>query len=403
MTNCPAAKRVLSVGAALAVWLVLGVSAFAQGTGGPSPAAPQSRRERPDTAASAGQSKVATELVEKMRAATSAKLANDALAELKRLADRGSPSAAYWYGQTRAGSAYVTADPPTAERYLRRAADAGHPDAQYALAMLLLAGAGSSKADDPRRVEAASWLRRCEGSLPECVYMLALQRARSSGNPAAAERSVVNAAAKAGYAPAQYQAAAELLAGAPEPEKDRAAVELLERAAEQGHVLAAYDFGLLLLEGKRVGRDAVRATALLGWAASAGNARAEYALGRALLTGEGLPPEPERGLTWIRRAAVKQLPEAEYAMGFALTHGIGTGVDEVEALGWFRSAADRGYPDALFAIGNAYANGYGVGKNLTTANDWYCRAAKAGHAPALQMISRLPQGSCDRQAAKSRE
>jgi uncharacterized protein len=393
------ARRGSANAAVLVVGLLACAMAVAQGPSGKEPAS-QPRRDVAKQSAWADQAKTAAGLVDKMQATTDTKAVSASLAELKRLADRGSAPAAYWYAQITSGGVYATADNVTAERYLRRAATAGYPDAQYALAMMLLAKTESKDAASPGRAEAVGWLRRSAASMPESVYMLALLQARSSNDPEAAEKLLVERAAKAGYAPAQYQLAADLLKAAPDPDRDREALELLARAAGQGHTLAAYDLGIVLLDGKRAERDAPRAVALLTQAANAGNARAQYALGRTYSFGDGVPIDRERGLTWIQRAAVKQLPEAQYAMGFASTEGIGTPVDEVEAMRWFRRAAERGYPQALFAIGTAYANGYGVPKDVAVAYQWYCKAAKVGHASALEMVGRAPPGTCDVAAGK---
>lgn len=319
-----------------------------------------------------------------LRDATDTAAADAARARLATLADRGSLLAAYHAGQIAASGQYGPVDAASAERYLRKAAEAGHADAQYALAVLLLAVSDSP--DRAQRDEALTWLRRSAKSLPESVYLLALVSARASADPKAAEAEVVRKAAQAGYAPAQYRMAADLLLQPPQPERDRVAVDLLQKAADQGHLAANLDLGVLLLEGTRVARDVARALPLLERAAGAGEPRAEYALGRAYTTGEGPESDSAKGIALIQRAAAKRLPAAEYAMGFAHTQGIGVGVDDVKAFAWFQRSAAQGYADAMFAVGNAYANGYGVGKSPTKADEWHCKAAQAGHRAAIERM-----------------
>src|SRR5436190_5362148 len=232
------ARRTGASAAAFAVGLLVCAMAVAQSPAGKEPAS-QPPRDAAKQSLSADQAKIAAGLVEKIQATTEMKAVNTWLAELKRLADRGSAPAAYWYAQITSGGVYATADNATAERYLRRAATADYREAQYALAMMLLAKTESKDAASPGRAEAVGWLRRSAASMPESVYMLALLQARSSNDPEAAEKLLVERAAKAGYAPAQYQLAAELLKSAPDPERDREALELLARAAGQGHTPAA--------------------------------------------------------------------------------------------------------------------------------------------------------------------
>ena len=314
-----------------------------------------------------------------------------AMRDLRRLADQGSTKAALIYGKAAAQGQFMPADAAAGERYLRRAAKAGNADAQYALAMLLLKSAGPGG----KSGEAIELLRRSASSVPESVYMLALIQARSSADPATAERKVVTTAAESGFGPAQYQLAADMLREAPDKERDLIASQWLQRASDQGQVLATFDLGILYLEGTRVPRDAKKGIALLEIAAEAGLARAEYALGRAYSLGDGVAADHRKAPLYTRRAAAKGLPEAEYSMGFAYTHGVGVPVDEAKAFEWFKLAASHGNVDALNAIGTAYANGYGVGKDMRTAYDWYCKAAQAGHKEALQMVKRQPDVQCN--------
>jgi TPR repeat protein len=332
------------------------------------------------------------ELLATLRNANDTQQIEAALRGLKRLADRGSPIAAFRYGQLVATGQYGPSDAKAAERYLRTAAKAGHADAQYALANLLLAGTPQSGA---HRDEAIGWLRRSAAALPDSVYMLALLQAQSAPDPKQAEQEVVRKAAGTGYAPAQYRLAAEQLRQPADPERDRAALDLLQRAAEQGHIVAMLDLGILLLEGRRVAGDPARAVPLLDRTAAAGNARAEYVLGRAYSMGEGVAMDAARGIGYLQRAAAKRLSEAEYAMGFAYTQGVGAPVDDAKALVWFQRAAAQSYPDALFAIGNAYSNGYAVAKDVKLADDWYCKAAKVGHVAAIERMRYKPPGFCE--------
>jgi TPR repeat protein len=325
-------------------------------------------------------------IVARLVAAPDSKDFDAALGELRRLADRGSAKAAFVYGRAAAEGRFMAADPVLAERYLRRAANAGNADAQHALAVLLLASTGRER----DQKEAIDLLRRSAAAIPESVYMLALVKARMSQDAVAAERQVVAAAAEAGFAPAQYRLGADMLREPPDKAQDAVASQWLQRASDQGQVLATFDLATLYLEGTRIERDTTKGIELLEKASRAGLSRAEYALGRAYMLGEGVAVDHDRGATYIRRAAAKGYAQAEYAMGFAHTNGVGEPVDEAKALEWFRRAAQHGNVDALFAIGTAYSNGYGVTKDPVRAIEWYCKAALAGHKEGIKMVQGRP-------------
>ncbi|WKB55467.1 tetratricopeptide repeat protein [Eleftheria terrae] len=94
------------------------------------------------------------------------------LLHLQAAADEGLPAAAYHLGLLyRRGAPGVPADAAAAERWLVMAAQAGLPQAQFALAQALRAPAGGPA----REAEARHWLERAaEQELPEAHLALAL-------------------------------------------------------------------------------------------------------------------------------------------------------------------------------------------------------------------------------------
>jgi len=305
-----------------------------------------------------------------------------------------SPRAAYLCGLLAAQEGSVVADRAIALRCLEDAAKAGIAEAQYRLALLLL----DAKPVDPKqRAAAEHWLLSAAKELPESVYMVALLRADQSPDPERVRREVVDKAAQAGYAPAQYELARRLHAQG-STESKAAARGWLEKAAAQGHGEAAVELALILEADKRE-QDIPRIVALLEMAAKAGSARGDYALGLRLMDAKGVKRDTERAFELFRRAALRGYVPAMYATGFALSQGTGTGSDDTAAVEWFRRAADRGNADAMFAMGNSYANGWGVGKSMDVAYLWYCKAAQAGSPPGLDMIKRAGTKECAIQPA----
>ena len=291
----------------------------------------------------------------------------------------------------------VVADRSLAVQCLRRAAQAGHPDAQYRLAILLI----GEEADPQGVAEARRWLESSARSMPESVYELALLNAESQPNAALARASVVEKAAAAGYPPAQYELARSLFAKGDNAGKQAAYRDLLNKAAEQRHGEAAAELALQL-QGDARTEDASRIISLLTLGSSAGSARADHALALRYATADGVKRDTERAWQLARRSAAGGYAPSLYTVGFFLSHGVGVASDVQAALEWFRRAADRGNLDALMAIGNAYANGWGIGKSLDVAYKWYCKAAQAGHAGARSLVSRQANSECDLPAGHAR-
>ena len=290
-----------------------------------------------------------------------------------------SPAAALACGFFAARPGSVAADRDVARSCLTAAAQAGVPEAQYQLALLLLAASGPGAPE--QHAEAERWLGRAAPSSPESVYLLAKRRAQREASPDALSK-VVDEAARVGYGPAQRELAHRSMT---EGKRDEA-LGWLEKASAQGDAEAAYELATLVAEQRRDG-DVPRVIALLEQSAGGGSARGALALGLRLLNADGLKRDTERAYGLIRQAAIAGLPEGQYALGYVLMDGLGTSANEALGLKWHEAAASQGHRDAMYALGNAHANGWGTGKSMDMAYRWYCRAAQAGQEAALKLVS----------------
>lgn len=120
------------------------------------------------------------------------------------------------------------------EASLQARAQAGDPDAQFALAQLFLQGAGAEKAP-----------------------------------------ALLLAAARAGHVGAQYDLGKRLIAGDVAPLRPADGVLMLDAAAKAGHGAALAHLAVFHARGIDRAQDWARALALLGAAAGAGDARAQ--------------------------------------------------------------------------------------------------------------------------------
>ncbi len=300
-----------------------------------------------------------------------------------------SPQAALACGLLAGQAGSLVYDRAVAISCLREGARAGSPESRYHLAVMLVKDKGAGRAE--REAEAERLLGQAAPSSPESVYLLAKLRAERSPNPAAALRTVVEDAAKAGYAPAQREWAHRLIEGGRHDD----AMAWLEKAWSQGDAEAGYDLATLLA-ARRAGADLPRIVELLDQASQQGSARAGYALGLRYLDALGVKRDTVRAATLFQRAATAGLADGQYAWGHVLADGIGVPANESAALAWFEAAASQGHVEAMYALGNAHANGWGTGKSMDMAYRWYCRAAQNGLERAIKLVRASSLGrDCD--------
>ncbi|MCT8971859.1 tetratricopeptide repeat protein [Microbaculum marinisediminis] len=157
------------------------------------------------------------------------------------------------------------ADLSAARGYLEKAAKAGHAEAQYQLALLLMRGQGGSR--DPEG--ARTWLEQ---------------------------------AARSGHANAQYQLGEMLLWESDDETSAAAAAKAFEQAARLKHARAAYELAMLHAKGKGVAKDDVKAFDLYSKAAEGGVLEAEHIVGSTLVAGRHVEQDVVTGGAWLKLA-----------------------------------------------------------------------------------------------------
>ena len=147
-----------------------------------------------------------------------------------------------------------------AGRLLEKAAAAGHPAANYNLALTLLAT--GTEADDKRAL------------------------------------ACLDIAAKAQIAEAMYALGILAQQGRALPKSDEVAARWMKQAAEAGNVPAEVEYAIMLFNGAGVAKNEKAAATLFQRAAVQGNAIAQNRLAKLYQFGLGIPPDTIEAAAW---------------------------------------------------------------------------------------------------------
>jgi uncharacterized protein len=290
-------------------------------------------------------------------------------------------------------------------RWLERAADHGHVEAQSQLAIIYLHG--TAGAPDPK--SAASLFDI--GDIADPDYVTAMRRARMAAEAGSGEAQAVLAfiltsgpqdlrnldeadlwyerSAAAGCPQGMLGHALALnRKGGDETVKREVAVQL-GKAAEAGLPAALFLLGVMSEHGLGVTRNEGAAAELYRRAAEEGHRSGQARWGKALMHGIGVDANPSDGETWLRRAALAGDPEAAAALGDLHATGGNLPPDHAEAARWFRRAAEAGHKGAARSLGLLYFAGAGVPHDPEQGMQWFRISAAAGDGPARAELGNL--------------
>ncbi|HZU97859.1 MAG TPA: serine/threonine-protein kinase [Planctomycetota bacterium] len=249
--------------------------------------------------------------------------------------------------------------------FFEKAAEAGHWDAMFRLALALEAGHVVAK--DERRALA--------------LYERALALGKGHVVPGTREAHDLGQAA--------FRAGCMLQDG-----RGRAADAVLARRLfEEGVALeddwARKTLAEMLAAGTGGPRDERRAVELLVAAAGQGNASAMIALGDLALREH----RDEEAALWYRRAGDVGEKNGKLHFGILLRDGRGVAKDEAAALALFLEIAEAGSTWGMVEAGFMYQLGRGVEKDEAKARLWYRKAMDAGQpAGALKLAFLVAEG-----------
>ena len=223
--------------------------------------------------------------------------------------------------------------------------------------------------------------------------------------------------------------------GVPEHDMEEA-VKWLRKAAEQGHAWAQCELGEIYCTGSGgVRRDYVEGEKWLRQAAEKGHAEAQNRLSWFFISNDKSVQGYIKAEKWVRKAADQGHKAAEGTLGYILDslgdmyldgkdlRGKRVPQDYVEAAKWYRKATERGYKrdraqlqldyiqdkvgdkvvemstnreaaeqgdaEAQWNLGLSYYNGDGVRQDYEEAAKWYRKAAAQGYAKAKKNLGEL--------------
>lgn len=276
----------------------------------------------------------------------------------------------------------VAQDKPQALYWLRKAANQGYTQAQYALGQILSQKPSSWE-------ESLRWLAlAAQQGHAQAGYILAALMARQPSPEHAKEawrwlyHGMRNADAKSLYNLAVILRTGKL--GLKKTEKHT--LKWLTMAANQHITFAQNDAGVsYILQHENIKKS----LAWLTQAANAGDMLAQFNLGLLFARGEGITPNDEKALHWWTMAEKNGSTKAPMMLGLFYHIGRGTGRSEKEAIRWYEKAIQYGEADALYNLAMIYYQGRGVEQDFKKAAYYLHTLANKGDTQAQNLYASL--------------
>lgn len=306
----------------------------------------------------------------------------------------------------------VQRSPQAAFEWMRKAAEAGDPQAVFLLSRMFAEGIGTQA--DAQQADAL--LAEAVAAAPESEMIQAQYDETLAGraNDPEARRRFLEQCAAAGYTPA--------LVTLREPEAEalykqgeyREAARIFQQLADRNSPVGLYRLSEMMSQGLGgLPEDHIRAFELCARAAEAGYAAAQVRVAAMLEAGTGTDADPQQAMRWYEKAAENGVAEAQFKIGeheFALavqwleqaslTEDDAMLLDKrmqayrqklAASVDWYRKAAAANHPGALYMLGRLHASGEGVFRNVEEAVQYYRRAAEQNHADSLFYIGLMAQ------------
>ncbi|TFK68247.1 HCP-like protein [Pluteus cervinus] len=285
-------------------------------------------------------------------------LIREAIALLKRLADRGHSPSQYFLADCYAngiGTQKNKQDFDRAYPLFVLAAKHGHPDAAYRAGTCCENGWGCRR----EAAKALQFYRKAGAAQhPGSMYRLGIAELNGELGLSKRPKEGVNRLKRsAEHATAEFPHALHELALLHERGIDNVlfvdyeyATELLAQAAELGYAPSAYRLGECYEYGKMgCPQDAALSIHYYNIAAQQNHRDACFALTAWYLVGSPgvLPQSDTEAFLWAKRAAEAGLAKAMYAVGYFLEVGIGTPPNMPEGISWYKRAAEQGDKRAM--------------------------------------------------------
>lgn len=244
------------------------------------------------------------------------------------------------------GDARVPKDLGEAEKWYRKAAELGHPGAQFSLGIIY---------DYKDGVEAVKWLRK---------------------------------AAEQGHDMAQLYLGVHYNRGSGVAKDNAEGARWVRKAAEQGNARAMSVLSGHYYLGSGVPKDDAEGARWEKLAAESGDVSAQIEYANHLMRGYFMPKNQVEAVKWLLRAAEGDKKYAaviaQARLGFLYLDGYeSVAKDEVQAVRWLRLAAEQGDHQSQRGLGECYLSGTGVKQDDIEAYAWLSQAVvkTPGYSP----------------------
>jgi len=234
-----------------------------------------------------------------------------------------------------------------AERILRRAEELKHTEAAYTLGYLYYTGEQGFRQDPEAAV--ALLKKAAEAGHPQARIGLFNAFVQGSGTPVDLAQAVqwLRQTAETDEAEAAWLMGLAALRGIGTEPDEKAAWRWFRAATRQEHPEAMYMLGICFIEGIGCRRDPQQALQWLRKAGEQGHADAQYHTSQLLLQHNTAEANRE-ALDRLRQAAGAGHPEAMFALVELLARGaLGIAQNHAESVDWLEKAVEAGHPPAL--------------------------------------------------------
>ncbi len=324
----------------------------------------------------------------------------DAAAAIKKAADGGDKDAQFAYAfisQQAMGGLEAPKDKPMAlideaKALYKKSADAGQMAAQNNLGLLKIASGEDLKSSMAIIEDAAN---AGYGKARITLAQIYIEGVGTEKNPDVAMRWLQRAQES------EPNEASYLIGAILEAQGDQAgALNNLTKAAENKYAAAMLHLGNKFLNGSGIQQDLEKAREWFTKAQEAGNVSAKVSLG--LIHEVQAANEKDKAkqtdgykkaLDFYKQAAEDKLPDAYNKLGYFCENGLGLGKDEAKAAEWYQKGAEAGLPISMYNWAILNEEGRGVkSKNEAEAVKWLYNAAVAGFAPSQLALGERYRG-----------
>ena len=323
---------------------------------------------------------------------------NISASKLKKLADTGDTTAAYYlavcydYGAKDIGQDYQLA-----YSYYQKAADASVTDANLALGYLYMNGCGVDKNLDT----ATSYFNKAISEENFGGYVglgrIALLDISNDAAKKSAYDNILMAYNKGNLDALYFMGYLYENGIGCERDYQKAMLYYLDAATtkstaivDQYAINSAYtQLGIMCVKAYGVEQNYDLALKYFTKAADNHYPRAMYYEGLMYENGLGVDKDYEEAMSCFTQAAEFDYAPALNQIGYFYFNGLGVEVDYDQALYYQKLAAAQGYVLAQVNLGYLYENGLGVDKNLQTALAYYQMAAAENYEGANEAIARV--------------